>query len=349
MIFSGFSENGNWYKGNLHCHTTITDGKKQAHEIAKIYQDNGYSFIAITDHDIFYDHREALQNKDLLIIPAVEISAYLVDDKEHFEKVSQYENADSLDILWDENKMKKCKQTHHVNAFLGTSQMQKNATLPMLSQGEVVPPPMFFGEWNAKEVLQKMVNSFADRGFFMSYNHPSWSNIMLDQVSGVSGLWSVEVYNHSCQVHTSNGFDDRFIDMMISDGNNFKILATDDNHNVNGNSDSFGGYVMVKSETLEHDDIVNNLLNGNYYSSTGCDIYDWGIKDGEVYIECEDCRAIRFAVGGRVGDGKTFRSDNGTALIGAKYKLQGHEKTVRIECLNKVGQRAWTNICYINR
>jgi hypothetical protein len=47
---SPFELPGHWYKGNLHTHTTQSDGKKSPDEVRTWYQEHGYDFIAITDH-----------------------------------------------------------------------------------------------------------------------------------------------------------------------------------------------------------------------------------------------------------------------------------------------------------
>lgn len=39
-----------WYKGNLHTHTTVSDGKKTPEEVMALYRKNGYDFLALTDH-----------------------------------------------------------------------------------------------------------------------------------------------------------------------------------------------------------------------------------------------------------------------------------------------------------
>lgn len=44
-------ENGKtWYKGNLHTHTTVSDGRKTPEEAIALYKENGYDFLALTDH-----------------------------------------------------------------------------------------------------------------------------------------------------------------------------------------------------------------------------------------------------------------------------------------------------------
>ncbi len=39
-----------WYKGNLHMHTTNSDGRKTVDEATELYASCGYDFISITDH-----------------------------------------------------------------------------------------------------------------------------------------------------------------------------------------------------------------------------------------------------------------------------------------------------------
>lgn len=47
---SPFSLPGSWYKGNLHCHTTQSDGLATPEESIRWYRERGYDFLAITDH-----------------------------------------------------------------------------------------------------------------------------------------------------------------------------------------------------------------------------------------------------------------------------------------------------------
>lgn len=42
--------NRRFYKGNTHCHTTMSDGKVTPEECKRIYKAAGYDFLAITDH-----------------------------------------------------------------------------------------------------------------------------------------------------------------------------------------------------------------------------------------------------------------------------------------------------------
>ena len=72
-----FEGEGVFLKGNLHTHTTATDGKLTQEEILTRYAAAGYDFLSITDHYL-YTNRNA---EELILFPGVEIN---YDDKEHY-------------------------------------------------------------------------------------------------------------------------------------------------------------------------------------------------------------------------------------------------------------------------
>ena len=51
-------EGGQFYKANLHCHSTVSDGKLTPEEIKMHYMAHGYCVVAYTDHDIMIPHDE---------------------------------------------------------------------------------------------------------------------------------------------------------------------------------------------------------------------------------------------------------------------------------------------------
>ena len=65
-------------KGNLHAHTTFSDGRRPIHEVIARYRELGYDFLAITDHDdsIQDDYWFQIPASDerMLILPGVELN-----------------------------------------------------------------------------------------------------------------------------------------------------------------------------------------------------------------------------------------------------------------------------------
>jgi hypothetical protein len=45
-----YDTTGNWYKGNIHVHTSNSDGDLSASQVMAKYAEAGYDFVAITDH-----------------------------------------------------------------------------------------------------------------------------------------------------------------------------------------------------------------------------------------------------------------------------------------------------------
>ena len=39
-----------FFKGNLHAHTTNSDGRRTPQEVIELYKAHGYDFLALTDH-----------------------------------------------------------------------------------------------------------------------------------------------------------------------------------------------------------------------------------------------------------------------------------------------------------
>jgi hypothetical protein len=66
---------GNWYKGNLHTHTTNSDGKMAPEILAKKYLDAGFHFLALTDHWKITRPNFNLDGK-LLILEGLEVDVW---------------------------------------------------------------------------------------------------------------------------------------------------------------------------------------------------------------------------------------------------------------------------------
>mgnify|MGYP005838318523 CR=1 FL=1 len=64
-----FDEKLRWYKGNLHTHTSVSDGKLGLEECMEQYRNAGYDFLAITDHRTVF---EGLEGENFLVIRAAE-------------------------------------------------------------------------------------------------------------------------------------------------------------------------------------------------------------------------------------------------------------------------------------
>lgn len=68
-----FEAEGRWFKGNLHTHSTMSDGYRTCGQLVELYRDAGYDFLSITDHGVLTAVGH-LRDRGLLLIPGEEIS-----------------------------------------------------------------------------------------------------------------------------------------------------------------------------------------------------------------------------------------------------------------------------------
>ena len=323
MNINGFRKTGNWYKGNLHCHTTNSDGNLTPTQVVEMYQNKGYSFLAISDHDLFTDYRKEFDNSEFIILPAMETAAVLYkgEEKTREQRIG----------------------IHHIHAILGTKEMQDKAEKGVFSHMEAYPKKEFCGSWDGAKVAQEMQDDLKAHGCITMYNHPIWSRVKEQDFINTKGLTALEIFNYGTQNESATGFDTIHWDVMLRKGDKIFAVASDDNHNARNTNDSFGGYIVVKAEKLDHESIVQAIIDGSYYSSAGPEIYDWGIKDDVAYVECSAVERVNFMAGNIINAGNTVIFEKEENVMRAEFPLRGNEDYIRVECVDKHGKMAWSN------
>jgi hypothetical protein len=85
-MVSAFDVPGQWYKGNLHTHSSESDGEALPQQLVDIYAERGYDFLAITDHMKLTDVT-VLDSKGLLLIPGSELHGGQGELGQHYHVV----------------------------------------------------------------------------------------------------------------------------------------------------------------------------------------------------------------------------------------------------------------------
>lgn len=316
-----FPEHTNWYKGNLHSHTTNSDGAWTPDEAVEHYKANGYAFLCLSDHHLYTDYRYKYNSDLFLILPGTEIAAVLFDEKDGYLKM------------------------HHLNGILGTKAMQEQAKSGLFQHMERIEPIVAYGDWDGRKVTEAMAENLRDHGCFITYNHPVWSHVEPHEFE-IDGIYnSLEIYNYNTVNESGTGFNTTYWDEMLRKGMHVNADAADDNHNGNF-PDNFGGYVMVAAESLTHDNILNALMEGRYYSVGGVDgpRIDQIIIDGRnVTVSCSPVERVNIIAGGYVGSGTTIMAPKGEKITEASMRLNGTETYIRVECVDEYGRTAWSN------
>ncbi len=70
-----------WLKGNLHTHTTESDGDASPEYVASWYREHGYDFLVLSDHNhvTILDEADSQPGEWPLLIPGEEVSSRIFD------------------------------------------------------------------------------------------------------------------------------------------------------------------------------------------------------------------------------------------------------------------------------
>ena len=323
---NGFSSSGNWYKGNLHSHTVNSDGKLTPEESVRLFREHGYSFLCFSEHDLYTDYRSEFDCEDFIILPGLEASVALCEEEAPHTKL----------------------KVHHIHGILGTEQMQKAAGEHVFREKEAIKPAKLYGTWDGAGEAQKLCDYLRSRGCLTIYNHPVWSRAEAEEFIDTEGLWALEIFNYGTVNESNTGYDYLSWDRMLRKGKRITAVAADDNHNEGFFDDACGGYIVVRADRLSHEEILKNMISGNYYSSAGPEIYGWGIKDQTAWVECSPVYRIDFIAGNHINDGRALvcGSYKGTLQRG-EYELRGDEAYIRVQVSDRYGRTAWTNAIHL--
>ncbi len=85
-----------FFKGNLHCHTTNSDGKLTPEECKAFYREHGYDFLSITDHRKLSE--ETHMEDGMLVLCGMEMDYFLPGEVVHLVGVGLSEELNQHDV-----------------------------------------------------------------------------------------------------------------------------------------------------------------------------------------------------------------------------------------------------------
>lgn len=326
-------ENMKYYRANLHCHSTISDGGKTPEQLKEDYKKNGYSILSITDHDILIPHDD-LTDDDFLMLNGYELSI-----------ASDTERTCHLCLVATEKGNTEQVCYHRSNYIWGNAQNYRS----QINFDESKPD---FERSYTPECVNEMIKTGVDSGFFVTYNHPVWSVERYPDYMQFEGMDAMEIMNYASIVAGWDDDNGHCYDDMLYGGKRLFCIGADDNHNRVPDDDpkcgSYGGYIMVAASSLDYNTVGKALKNGDFYAGygdykrMGPEIYSLEYEDDIVRIKTSDARLISFmadvrnnqCVNARVGE---------NFVTEAEFKVGQNVKWFRIVVTDDLGYKAYTN------
>jgi len=254
MPTSFFSAEGKFRRGNLHTHTTQSDGALAPKEVCRRYQAEGYDFVALTDHFV-----------GLFNYPITETKSLCSDQFTAISGAELHTGTTANGNLW-----------HIVAVGLPSDFTPPNAP--------------HFRSIKGSETAASLAQRARDAGAFVAIAHPHWSGLTEADTSSITAAHAVEIYNHGCAIDNDRGEGFITLEHLLNKGRNLKLIATDDAHF--NSHDHFGGWVMVKTIENTPQVLVEALKAGDFYSSTGPEISDIRISENSVEVDCTSAKTI---------------------------------------------------------
>ncbi len=160
------------------------------------------------------------------------------------------------------------------------------------------------------ESATAMASRAREAGAYVAAAHPAWYGLTERDLEALGPVDAIEVFNGVAVDHNGHSDSWELTDIVLGRGHRYLVCATDDFHGTAGRNDFQRGWVQVKCESLEPEQLVAALKLGHYYSSTGPEIHhiertpDHRLKlscspADRVFVTGKGPRAIALAGGNR--------------------------------------------------
>lgn len=298
-----FERPGRFWRGNLHTHSTRSDGVLEPEEVCRRYRAEGYDFIALTDHFIG------------------RFGYPLVD-------TGPFRGAGFTTLL---------------GAELHSGAMQNGELWHILAVGLPAGfAPGHAPDFRPvadQETGPELAARARAAGAFVAIAHPQWSGMTLADARSLAGVAdAVEIYNHGCAAGCDRADGFGIADLLLSEGRRLTLCATDDAHF--NEPDHFGGWVMVKAAENTPEALLAALKAGAYYSSQGPALHGVRLLDGVVEV---DCSAAVSVIAQGYGTAATAVHGQSMTRARVPLTRFGNSRWVRVTVIDAAGRRAWSN------
>lgn len=328
MYIELIPETGKFYKVNMHCHTTLSDGKQTPEEVKQQYMEHGYSAVAFTDHEILLDHRD-LCDENFVALHGYEVAFNAPSNGRSFNFCPVYH----LNLIAkDQNNLLMPRFFKDRKPYYGKTRewVDEHAQYSSTIDGY-----KYSIDW-----LNDYTKAVTEEGFFVNYNHPQWSLQDCRDFLGLEHLHSVEVITGGSLLHNDN--TSIHYAQMLRGGMRVVPTAGDDNHSALGCERC---WTMIKAPELTYGALISAYERGDCYASCGPEILSLVLKDGKICVRTSAAFEVVLLSEGRY---VTYRRQNDFTLTETEfdYRPDLFGKFFRIEVRDARGNKAFSNAYY---
>jgi hypothetical protein len=300
-----------WVKGNTHAHTRNSDGNETPRRAARWYQDYGYNFLFITDHDMITETASIDTDgnlDDFILIPGEEITLYFQEHPAHV-------------CALNPSRLAKASPGQSLQQTL------QNAIDAVRAAGAV--PIINHPNWKWSFGSDEMKKLHAVNLFELLNVNRDSNNFSAGGRTGTEELW----------------------DDLLSNGLVFYGVASDDTHDYLGDffpdkAYPGKGWVMARVTELTPGAVCSALEKGDFYASTGVELADVQISKQEYRVTIKPYNDTAYTTLFIGKDGAVLKKENG---LNAAYSFTGNELYVRAKVFAANGETAFCQPVFIKK
>jgi predicted metal-dependent phosphoesterase TrpH len=299
-----------WFKGNTHTHTLESDGDSPPEVVARWYKEHGYSFLVISDHNVWVDPARlaSLVDSTFLLIPGEELTS-------SFQQKPVHVNGLNLPHVV-------AAQTD--STLLGTIQKNVDAVRHVEGVPHINHPN--FGWAIDKETLAQVEN---DRLLEIFNGHPHVHNHGGGDAPGMEAVWDYLLTGGK-----------RIYGIAVDDAHHFQGEFAADRANPGR------GWVAVRADRLDAEEIMRRMEAGEFYASTGVELEAVGITPNRLEVRIAQRGNFKYTTEFVGANGAVLAR---TGANPAVYTLRGDELYVRARVTDSGGAVAWIQPVFVVR
>jgi hypothetical protein len=300
-----------WVKGNTHTHTNRSDGGEYPHRVARWYQEHGYNFLVLSDHNMVTTTANIDTDggsDDFILIPGEEISFSLQRRQVHVNSINP---------------------KHPAGATAGATIVEtlQNSVDAARQAGGIPQINHPFRRWSLTAADLKGLRNV--HLFELLNMQRESNNFPAGGRGGSEGLW----------------------DTLLTSGMVLYGVASDDAHDFHGEflpelAHPGKGWVVVRVVELTPEAVCAGLEKGDFYASTGVELADLQVSEKEYRLAIRPFRDAIYTTIFIGQGGKILRQVDG---LEANYVFKGDEGYVRAKILSSYGELAFCQPAFIKK
>lgn len=305
------AQTARWVKGNTHAHTRNSDGNETPRRVMRWYQDYGYNFLVVTDHDMMTETAslDSDKNDDFILIPGLEITRSMDKLKVHVNALNPKRPVAASVV----------GQT--------VAQTLQNSIDAARTAGAI--PQINHPNWRWSLTAEDLKGLSGVHLFELLNINRDSNNFAAGGQPGTEELW----------------------DALLSQGLAFYGVASDDTHDYLGDffSDKAypgKGWVLVRVSELTPEAVCAALDNGDFYASTGVELADVSVTKSSYSLAIKPLGDTAYTTLFIGKEGTVLKKEFG---LNPSYSFIGDELYVRAKVLSSTGEMAFCQPVFVKK